>query len=84
MIRRRVGIITPHSRQLPFLEWDNTPRRWRVWQSYNPDISAGTYLDLYGTNPLDQRFVGQVDRVTIGPDGSVRDITTVLPPWRDE
>lgn len=78
MPRRTLQLLSPMQRQAPFLEWDLAARRWRIWLAYNNAATAGTYLDLFGSNPLDTRFIGQVDRVTLAPDGSVVDIVTVL------
>jgi len=66
----RLSIITPSSKQAPFIEYNAKSQRWRVWQSFNPTVTAGTYLDLYPS--------GAVERVTLGPDGSIKDITTVV------
>ncbi len=67
---RRLSILTPSARQAPFLEYSQREGRWRVWQSFDPTGTIGTYLDLYAS--------GAVERVTIGPDGSPRNITTVI------
>lgn len=73
---RRLSIITPSSRQAPFLEYSIHSQRWRVWQSFDPSVSAGTYIDLYPT--------GLAERVTIGPDGSVNNITRLVAPHEFE
>lgn len=73
--RRLIGIITPQSRQAPILEYSLKDQRWHVWTSYNDNLTAGTYMDLYGYNPLDMRFLGAIDRVTLQPDGSVEILT---------
>lgn len=59
---KRVMITGPEATQAPFAEYDELTCRWRVWQSFNSDVSAGTYLDFYPS--------GQVDRVTVNPDDS--------------
>ncbi len=69
---RRLSILTPSSRQAPFLEYSPRDQRWRVWQSFDKSGTIGTYLDLYDT--------GIVDRVTIGPSQQVKDITRLVTP----
>ena len=68
---KRVMITGPDNHQAPFAEFDHRMGRWRIWQSFNADVSAGTYLDLYED--------GSVERVTQQPDGSV-DIVIISGP----
>ncbi len=51
----RVGIFSTHQKQQPFAEFADN--EWKVWISYKPDLTSGTYLQLSPT--------GSVDRVTI-------------------
>jgi len=52
---KRIGIFSVHQRQQPFAVFGD--HIWRIWISYNNDVTSGTYLELYPD--------GQVDRVTV-------------------
>lgn len=55
--------MRPHPTRPPFVEYVSGYNRcWRLWYSYNPDRTAGTFLELH---PL-----GTVYRVTIDEDGT--------------
>jgi hypothetical protein len=68
----RIGIIEPHSKQAPFLEYDERTRQWRVWASFDDNVDGGTYIVLYST--------GQSERVTQRSDGMVENITILTGP----
>lgn len=68
---KRLGLLTPDARQAPFAEYNIETSRWRIWQSFNADVSSGSYVELYPT--------GLSERVTV-KDGIVMDITILTGP----
>lgn len=66
----RINLLTPESRQAPFLEWNDVIGLWRIWQSFDPNVEYGTYLALY--------MDGMLDRVTVAPSGMISNITTIV------
>jgi hypothetical protein len=61
----RVMILDPNARQAPFAEYDTRTHRWRIWLTFDPTVTGGTYLDLQAG--------GLCERVTLGSDGSMQD-----------
>jgi len=65
VLPKRIGLGIPGRTliQIPFAEWHPSYKCWRIWISYNPTITAGTYLDLEPN--------GRASRVTVEPNGDV-------------
>lgn len=59
----RIMLLGPLATQAPFAEYDPEHRRWRVWQSFNPTVTEGTYLLLY-ENGLAERCTELHGRIT--------------------
>lgn len=79
MTRRTLALTVPSHRQIPFAEYipskyddpqSGVEGLWRIWQHFNNNATAGTYLELHPN--------GRVDRVTIGPDGNISSTTTIV------
>lgn len=64
-------LLGPDSAQAPFLAYDYINTRWRVWQTFLPDLLNGTYIDLYDD--------GRAERVTV-KDGITQDIVILTGP----
>lgn len=77
MTRRTLALTVPSHRQIPFAEfikWEDAVDQptgiWRIWQHFNNNATAGTFLELHPN--------GRVDRVTIGPDGNISQTVTII------
>lgn len=68
----RVMILDPESRQAPFAEYDTRTNRWRIWLTFDPTVTGGTYLDL--------QVGGLCERVTLDSTGSVENIHRLTGP----
>lgn len=69
--RVRIGLGRPGHEltQIPLAEYNHMDKIWHIWLSYNLDVSAGTYIELLRD--------GTAFRVTIEPDGVVRDYIAI-------
>jgi hypothetical protein len=65
VLPKRIGLGIPGRTlvQIPLCEWHPDYKCWRVWISYDPTITAGTYLEL---NPD-----GSAHRITSQPNGDI-------------
>lgn len=68
----RVMLLDPLAAQAPFAEYDARTGRWRIWLIFDATVDSGTYLDLQAD--------GLCERVTLGTDSSVREITRLTGP----
>lgn len=62
----RIGL--GYNQQQPFTEFVNGS--WRVWVIYNPDVTSGTYLELYPDGTCDRvvvkdRDVHSIERISL-------------------